>query len=105
MYCVYLDRVSRLQCVFSFEPVIKCVSRKGKTQLLNKYTKVGKRCFNLNHRPQSAFDDRTEWLCLPFYLFTGIPVAIYSTIELSDSVIVLGITPQNLRKNPGGSVD
>ena len=36
-------------------------SRKGKTQLLNKYTKVVKRCFNLNHRPQSAFDDRTEW--------------------------------------------
>ena len=56
-------RVSKLytQCVFSFEPVIKCVSRKGKKQLLNKYTKVGKRCFNLNHRPQSAFDDRTEW--------------------------------------------
>ena len=36
-------------------------SRKGKKQLLNKYTKVGKRCFNLNHHPQSAFDDRTEW--------------------------------------------
>ena len=41
--------------------VIKCVTRKGKKQLLNKYTKVGKRGFNLNHRPQSAFDDRTEW--------------------------------------------
>ena len=31
---------------------------------INKYTKVGKRCFNLNreanYRPQSAFDDRTE---------------------------------------------
>ena len=39
------------------------------------------------------------------YLFTGISVTIYSTIELSDSVIVLGITPQNLRKNPGGAVD
>ena len=55
-------RISKLytQCVFSFEPVIKCVSRKGKKQLLNKYTKVRKRGFNLNHRPQSAFDDRTE---------------------------------------------
>ena len=42
---------------------------------------------------------------LSIYLFTGIPVTIYSTIELSDSVIVLGITPQNLRKNPGGAVD
>ena len=48
------------------------------SQLLNKYTKVGKRCFNLNrkaiYRPQSAFDDRTEegisvvMLTLPFYL-------------------------------------
>ena len=46
------------------------------------------------------------WKCLPFYLsFIGIPVTIYSTIELSDSVIVLGFTPQNLRKNPGGAVD
>ena len=44
-------------------------------------------------------------VCLSIYLFTGIPVTIYSTIELSDSVIVLGITPQNLRKNPGGAVD
>ena len=41
---------------------------------------------------------------LSIYLSTGIPVANYSTIELSDSVIVLGITPQNLRKNPGGAV-
>ena len=39
------------------------------------------------------------------YLFTRIPVTIYSTIELSDSVIVLDFTPQNLRKNPGGAVD
>ena len=53
--------IHNIQCVFSFDPVIKCVSRKGKKQLLNRYTKVGKRCFNLNHRPQSAFDDRTEW--------------------------------------------
>ena len=75
------------------------VSQRQKKQLLNKYTKVGKRCFNLNHRPQSAFDDSS------IYPFTGIPVTIYSTIELSDSVIVLGITPQNLRKNPGGAVD
>ena len=37
--------------------------------------------------------------------FTGIPVTIYSTIELSDSVIALGFAPQNLRKNPGGAVD
>ena len=44
-------------------------------------------------------------VCLSIYLFTGIPVTIYSKIELSDSVIVLGITPQNLRKNPGGAVD
>ena len=44
-------------------------------------------------------------VCLSIYLFTGIPVTIYSTIELSDSVIVLGITPQNFRKNPGSAVD
>ena len=42
-------------------------------------------------------------VCLSIYLFTGIPVTMYSTIELSDSVIVLGITPQNLRKNPGSA--
>ena len=29
----------------------------------------------------------------------------YSIIELSDSVIDLGFTPQNLRKNAGGAVD
>ena len=39
------------------------------------------------------------------FAFPGIPVTIYSTIVLSDSVIVLGFTPQNLRKNPGGAVD
>ena len=44
-------------------------------------------------------------VCLSIYLFTGIPVTIYSTTDLSDSVIVLGLTPQNLRKNPGGAVD
>ena len=69
---MFISDVSRsyihnIQCLFSFEPVIKCMSRKGKKQLLNKNTKVGKRCFNLNHRPQSAFDDRTE----PFYLSLG----------------------------------
>ena len=36
-------------------------------------------------------------VCLSIYIFTEIPVTIYSTIELSNSVIVLGITPQNLR--------
>ena len=35
----------------------------------------------------------------------GIPATIYSTIELSDRVVVLGFTPQNLRKNPGGAAD
>ena len=52
---------------------VLCVSRprvfnaslaKAKNLLLNKHTKVGKSCFNLNreanYRPQSAFDDRTE---------------------------------------------
>ena len=33
---------------------------------------------------------------------SGIPVTNHSTIELP---IVLGFTPQNLRKNPGGAVD
>ena len=33
------------------------------------------------------------------------PVTIYSTIELSDSVIFPGFTPQNLRKIPGGAAD
>ena len=63
--------------------------------VLNKYTKVGKRCFNLNpganYRPQGALADRAEkGVCLSIYLFTEIPVTIYSTIELSNSVIVLG---------------
>ena len=52
---------------------VLCVSRpcvlnaclaKAKNLVLNKYTKVGKRCFNLNretnYRPQCAFDDRAE---------------------------------------------
>ena len=91
-----------------------CASQRPKNSLLNKYTKVGKRCFNLNreanYRPQSAFDERTEeGISVVMFAFlsiiTGIPVTIYSTIELSDNVIVLGFTPQILRKNPGGAVD
>ena len=39
------------------------------------------------------------------FAFPWIPVTIYSTIVLSNSVIVLGFTPQNLRKNPGGAVN
>ena len=35
----------------------------------------------------------------------GVPVTIYSTLELSDRVVVLGFTSQNLRKNPGGAAD
>ena len=38
-------------------------------------------------------------------IFTGIPVTIYSTQELSKRVVVLGFTPQNMRENPGGTVD
>ena len=37
-------------------------------------------------------------VCLSIYLFTGIPVTIYSTIELSDSVILLGITPKKFEE-------
>ena len=37
-------------------------------------------------------------------IFSGIPVIIYSTIELSDSIIILGQPLQNLRDNPGGAV-
>ena len=33
-------------------------------------------------------------VCLSIYLFTGIPVTIYSTIELSDRLTVLGFTPK-----------
>ena len=98
---------------------VLCVSRpcelnaclaKAKNYLLNKYTKVGKRCFNLNrkanYRPHLEFDEMTEErISISILLFTGIPVTIYSTIELFDSVIVLGFTPQNLRKNAGGAVD
>ena len=31
------------------------------------------------------------------------PVTIYSTLELSERVVVLGLTPRNLRDNPGGA--
>ena len=75
------------------------VPAKAKHLVLNKYTKVGKHCLNsnrgVNYRSQGAFADRAEEgisgiVCLSIYLFTEIPVTIYSTIELSDSVIVLG---------------
>ena len=56
--------IHNIQCVFLFDSVIKCVSRKGKKQLLDKYTKGGKRCFNLNHYPQSAFDDMFAFLSI-----------------------------------------
>ena len=40
------------------------VSQRQKTNYITNFTKVGKRCFNLNreanYRPQSALDDRTE---------------------------------------------
>ena len=49
----------------------------AKNLLLNKYAKVGKRCFNLNreanYRPQSAFDDRTEeGISMVMYAFLSI---------------------------------
>ena len=93
---------------------IKCVSRKGKALSTNKYTNGGKRCFNLNRKPiivhnvhSTIVQERNICgkVCLSIYLFTGIPVTIYSTLELSDRVVILGFTPQNLRKNPGGAVD
>ena len=33
----------------------------------------------------------------------GTPVTIYSTLELSERIVVLGQTPRNLRDNPGGA--
>ena len=33
----------------------------------------------------------------------GTPVTFYSTLELSERVLVLGLTPRNLRDNPGGA--
>ena len=33
----------------------------------------------------------------------GTSVTIYSTVELSERVVVLGLTPRNLRDNPGGA--
>ena len=61
-----------------------------------------------DHRPQGAFDNRAEeGMCRSIYLFTGIPVTIYSTIELIelyDSIIVLG-QPLKIRNNPGGTVE
>ena len=52
--------------VFITTVCIKCVSRKGKkvSTVLNKCTKVGKCCSNLNREAnycqQGAFDDRAE---------------------------------------------
>ena len=44
--------------------VLNACLAKTKSLVLNKYTKVGKRCFNINreanYRPQGAFDDRAE---------------------------------------------
>ena len=33
----------------------------------------------------------------------GTPVSIYRTLELSERVVVLGLTPRNRRDNPGGA--
>ena len=33
----------------------------------------------------------------------GTSVTIYSTLELSEQVVVLVLTPRNLRDNPGGA--
>ena len=58
--------------------------------------------------------DEREWgnicgnICLSIYLFyqfTGIPVTIYSTLELSNRVVVLALTTQNLRDNPDSAVE
>ena len=83
-------------CISTVTVCIKCVSCKGKKLSTNKYTNTGKRRFNLNreanYRPQCAFDDSAEGnVCLSIFLFTGIPVTIYSTLELSDRVVVLGL--------------
>ena len=64
--------------------------------LLKQIHQIQKCCFNLNreanYRPQGAFDDRAEeGISVPVVMlsiFTGIPITIYSTIEIS--VIVLG---------------
>ena len=74
---------------------IKCGAHKAKHLVLNKNTKVRKRCFNsnrgANYRPQGALADRAEeGISVVLFAFLEIPVIIYSTIELSDSVIVLG---------------
>ena len=103
MYCVYLDRVSKLytqytMCIF--------VRVRTKNNYLTNTPKSENAVSNkiIVHKVHLMIG-QIGYVCLSIYLFTGIPVTIYSTIELSDSVIVLGITPQNLRKNPGGAVD
>ena len=54
-----------LGCVVFISTVcIKCVSRKGKKNLLNKYTKAGKHCFNLNREANY----RTEYWDSCYYL-------------------------------------
>ena len=68
---------------------------KAKNLVLKKYTRVGKSSFNLNCEANGAFGDRAEEgiyvvMFAPLSIFTVIPVTIYSTIELSDGVIVLG---------------
>ena len=37
------------------------------------------------------------------YEACGTPVTIYSTLELSERAVVLGLTPRNSRDNPGGT--
>ena len=53
MFHVYLDREYKMR-----------VLQRQKNLILNKYTKLRKRCFNLsreaNYRPQGAFDDKAE---------------------------------------------
>ena len=81
---------------------IKCVSKLSAT--CNKYTNVGKRCFNLNreanYRPQCAFDDSAEeGISVVMFAFLSIFslgfLLLFIGIELTDRVVVLGFTPQN----------
>ena len=62
--------------------------------VLNKYNKVGNRCFNLNREAnyRSIFSLGFLLLFITQYSYR---------IALS----FLALTPQNLRKNPGGAVD
>ena len=79
MCCVYLD------CVY-----YACLA-KAKHFLLKEYSKVGNLNREANYLPQGAFAGRAEEeIYVVLFAFTGIPVTIYSTIELSDRVIILG---------------